>query len=675
MNTSPQNRIARPLFTLASTACLVLVALTPAFVGCGGEDGAAVTDNAASLLPVANTSLAVGETARVALSVDNPDGLTLSYAFEGPELPGLDLAATIGGTATGGEFVFTPLASHVGAHDFQFTISSSAGDSSQSARITVEPGASSAPIFLSPGAGGTFDLTRSPCVSFDIEVRDDDSGDVLIEATTSLPSGADLSQTAEKSASFEWCPSPDQVDASRRWEIGFSADDGDHAATEHLFVVILRVETREDCPGTAPSVTIESPGKGDTITSTTGYELLVNVSDDRGVRDAPIVYWTTDESTDEEEYDLTVFEQRPCDAAAGGRWSCTIPPFDLADGEERLVFTVVSATDNDDDSGTSCDHTTESDLTRFFAAQGDDVVAVPLCGVCTSSAQCETGVCASTPTGGRCTSTCDTGCGDGECGQLVTADGLAIEACGPVDAVCGESGGDCLDDEFEENDSPAEATDVATGDYAGQICADDLDFFQISVEAGTEILALLDGFQHVDGDLDLFLLAGDEAIIAVSESSANEEFVSWCATETDTVTLAVLGYSGAENPYNLSVLVEDAACCVDDVFEPDDSLDDPRIIEAGDAIEGSICPDDDDYLAFEVTDDALVTFLLVFDSLSTDLDIELYDEDGLVVAFSETAGDEEIEVLIDTPGIYTIRVFGFLGDAGDYLGELTIEGL
>lgn len=675
MNTLNNNRSVRTLLRLVPTTMLAVAALAPQLTACGGDDGPGVSDNAPSLLPVANTSLSIGETARVALSVDNPDGLSLTYAFDGPDLAGLDLAATIGGTATGGEFVFTPLASHVGAHDFQFTISSSAGDSSQSARITVEPGASSAPVFLSPGAGGTFDLTRTPCVSFEIEVRDDDSGDVLIEAISSLPSGAELTQTAEKRAAFDWCPSPDQVDASQRWEIGFSADDGDHSPTEHLFVVILRAETREDCPGTAPSVTIESPGKGDTITSTSGYELVVNVSDDRGVRDAPLVYWTTDESTDEDNYDLTAFEQRACDAAAGGRWSCTIPPFDLAPGEERLVFTVVSATDNDDDSGTACDHTTESDLTRFFAAQGGDVVAVPLCGVCTASAQCETGVCASTPTGGRCTSACDAGCGDAECGQLVTADGLAIEACGPVDVVCGEAGGDCLDDEFEENDSPVEATEAVSGDYAGQVCAEDLDFYRISVAAGTEVLALLDGFQHRDGDLDLYLLGSDESIIAVSESSADEEFVSWCATELDTVTLVVLGYDGAENPYNLSVLVEDAACCVDDAFEPDDNLDDPRIIEAGDSIEGSICPDDDDYLAFEVTGDALVTFLLVFDSLSIDLDIELYDEAGLVIASSETAGDEEIEVLIDRPGIYTIRIFGFLGDAGDYLAELTIEGL
>ena len=655
-----------------SSPLIVAFALTLT-LACGGETDPGPSGSAPTLLPIANTSLLVGETARLTLSVDNPDGLGLTYAFEGPPLAGLDLAATIGGTASGGEFVFTPLASHVGAHDFQFTISSSAGDSSQSARITVEPGASSAPVFLSPGAGGTFNLVRDPCVAFDIEVRDDDSGDVLIETTTSLPAGAEFNQVAEKSAAFEWCPTPDQIDASQRWEIGLSADDGDHAATEHLFVIILRGETREDCPGTAPTVTIESPGKGETVTSTAGYELTVIVSDDRGVRDAPLVYWTTDEATDEENYDLTAFEQRPCDAAAGGRWSCVIPPLDLAPGEERLVFTVVSVTDNDDPSGTTCDHTAESDLTRFFAAQGDAAISVPDCGVCTASAQCESGVCASTPSGGRCTARCDAGCGDASCQELVTADGLALEACGPVDVACGESGGDCLDDALEDNDTPGSATNASTGEYEATICAEDLDFYRVSVEAGTELLALLDNFRHADGDLDLYLVGNDEEIIATSAGATDEEFVSWCAPEHDEVTLAVLGYSGAENDYRLSISVEAAACCVDDGFEPDDSLDDPRIVESGDSVDGTICPDDDDYIAFEVTAEAIVTFLLLFESETIDLDVELYDEDGRVIASAMTTGDEELEALIETPGIYTLRIFGFLGDSGEYLGELTVD--
>jgi hypothetical protein len=656
----------RPI-TVLSALALVLA--------CGGETDPGPSGAAPTLLPVANTSLLVGETARLALSVDNPDGLGLTYTFEGPPLAGLDLAATIGGTSSGGEFVFTPLASHVGAHDFQFTISSSTEDSTQSARITVQPGASSAPVFLSPGAGGTFNLVRDPCVAFDIEVRDNDSGDVLIETTTALPAGADFSQIAEKSATLEWCPTPDQIDASQRWEIGFSADDGDHTATEHLFVIILRGETRTDCPGTAPTVTIESPGKGDTVTSNSGYELTVIVADDRGVRDAPLVYWTTDESTDGENYDLTVFDQRPCDAATGGRWSCIIPPFDLGPGEERLVFTVVSATDNDDPSGTTCDHTTESDLTRFFAAQSGEAISVPDCGVCTSSAQCASRVCASTPSGGRCTPTCDAGCGEASCGELVTTDGLAVDACGPVAVACGESGEDCVDDALEDNDTPGGATNASTGQYEATICSEDLDFYRVSVEAGTELLALLDDFDHDDGDLDLYLVGNDEEIIATSAGATDEEFVSWCAPERDEVTLAVLGYSGAENDYRLTISIEAAACCVDDGFEPDDSLSDPRTIESGESIDGTICPDDDDYLAFEITSDALVTFLLIFESDSIDLDVELYDEDGRAIASSTTTNDEEIEVLFETPGIYTIRIFGFLGDSGEYLAELTVEPL
>ena len=70
--------------------------------------------------------------------------------------------------------------------------------------ITVEPADDSGPVFLRPGAGGTFDLTLDPCVNFDIEVRDDDSSSVEIAATTDLPEGADLTQTGPKQGIFEW---------------------------------------------------------------------------------------------------------------------------------------------------------------------------------------------------------------------------------------------------------------------------------------------------------------------------------------------------------------------------------------------------------------------------------------------------------------------------------------
>jgi hypothetical protein len=195
------------------------------------------------------------------------------------------------------------------------------------------------------------------------------------------------------------------------------------------------------------------------------------------------------------------------------------------------------------------------------------------------------------------------------------------------------------------------------------------------VEAGTELLALLDSFDHDDGDLDLYLVGNDEEIIATSAGATDEEFVSWCAPERDEVTLAVIGYAGAQNDYRLSISVEAAACCVDDGFEPDDTLSDPRVVESGDAVDGTICPDDDDYIAFEVTGDAFVSFLLIFESDSIDLDVELYDEEGRVIATAATTGDEELEALIDAPGIYTLRIFGFLGDSGEYLGELTVESL
>lgn len=655
----------------ATPRALPLPALLGCLVACIAACGDTSGDDAtlASLLPVADQSVQVGQTLTVALPIDNPDGRTVTFGFEAPPLPGIEQATTIGGTSAGGQFTWTPLASHVGDHDVQFVLYDADAETRQSARITITPGARSAPVFLAPGAGGTFDLAADPCVAFDLEVRDDDSPDVLFEAIE-IPEGGNLSSTSEKSATFRWCPSRAQVDQSLRWELVFSADDGDHAPSEHVFVVVLRAESKEGCPGEPPTVTITSPDKGDVVVSSSGYVVRLAITDDVGVRDAPILHWTTDAPADESNPDLSEFDTLFCDRS-DTQWACTIPPLDLADDEQRVLYVVATATDNDDPSGTTCDNTADSELLRFVAAGGAAGAAVDTCGVCTASSQCASGVCVSSATGGVCLPTCGT-CDRGTCGEATTVEGPVAQACGNRAAVCSTTPiGTCEADFYEPNDTLGDAADAGEGIFAGTICADDLDHFAFSVGAGTEVSVLLDGFVHDDGDLDLALLAGDGTPLVTSAGVEDTELVTWCSAENGELVAAVSGYLGSENPYELTITTAAGDCCVDDGLEPDPFLD-PTLIESGDTIDGTICPDNDDHFAFEVTEESLVNIVLVFDSVVTDIDIELLDESGVVVASSETIGDEEITYLAETPGIYTLRVYGYAGDAGDYVGELTV---
>ncbi|MEC9071821.1 MAG: hypothetical protein VX938_05550, partial [Myxococcota bacterium] len=156
-----------------------------------------------TLLPLEPVTATVSETLHVSLPVDNPDRLSLSYSFApSGALGSLNLyaVASVVGTETGGEFTWTPLASHVGTHQITFTVGSDSGTHSQTLLVTVNPAATAAPIFLSPGSGGTYDLATKSCIKVTVEVKDDDSSEVAIRSREPLPAGGTLTTTDPKRA-------------------------------------------------------------------------------------------------------------------------------------------------------------------------------------------------------------------------------------------------------------------------------------------------------------------------------------------------------------------------------------------------------------------------------------------------------------------------------------------
>ena len=79
------------------------------------------------------------------------------------------------------------------------------------------------------------------------------------------------------------------------------------------------------------------------MTSGTGYEVTASVTDDLGLRDAPLLYWTTDAPDDPTMPDVTGFQQLAMEDAGGGTFRARIPSLGLADGAEAEVFYVISA--------------------------------------------------------------------------------------------------------------------------------------------------------------------------------------------------------------------------------------------------------------------------------------------------------------------------------------------
>jgi hypothetical protein len=633
-------------------------------VACSGE--------APTLAPIAPQSAHVRETLRIALTVENADAVH-SFAYEAPEtLVGVDRSATISGSGASGEFRWEPQTSHVGTHEFTFILFDATGDEldREPALITVEPAADAAPIFLRPGAGGTYDLERDPCVRFPIEVRDDDSSDVEIGATGELPEGASVSATGPKSGEFEWCPSQSDIAVSERWTIHLTADDASHEATEHDYVVVLRTGPKEGgCEGEPPVVTFAEPGEGARVSGDPGFVVRIAATDDRGLRDAPVLYYTTTMPDDPEKPDVTAFEQVLFEGGEGSEWIGRVPSLGLADGAEATVFLVVSATDNDDATGTTCDHRIDTAL-RSFVAVGGGEGRLARCASCFANSDCASGICALASAGARCLDACESGCASGTCASQTTRGGTSVMACGPVSAVCGGAATDCTDDSFEENDDIDGAT-MATDSLSAHVCSDDLDYFRITSAPLTQISVTIDGFSSDEGDLDLALLDSRRMVRAVSADITDSETVTWCNSEGGAVFARVEGYDGDENGYDLTITRTTGACCVADEFEEDDSESAARAI-VGTDFEGTICPGDPDFIRFVVSSPGTVEIVLVLDDAIGDLDLKLFGPRGALVGRSTTTTSmEEIRATVTETGTYTIQVYGYLDGSGPYLGMVT----
>jgi len=570
------------------------------------------------LLPLLPQEVRVHRTLSLLLAVRNPSGRELRYRVMGPMLPGFESVTSLSGSPDRGEFRWTPLASHVGMHELTFEITSPGGEvyDSESVLVTVLPAQDAAPVFLRPGAGGTYDLTRDPCVRFDVEVRDDDSPAVDIRERSPLPIGARLDSTGPKSAVFDWCPTGDQIAASERWTIELEADDGDHPPVPHDYVAVLRTSGSTGCSGSAPLITLVSPLEGERVTSSSGYEVVVRVTDDLGLRDPPLLYWSTEAPADRTRPDITTYHQVLFESAGGDTFRARIPSLGLGAGAEVQVFYLVSATDNDDPSGTACDHRTDSMLVSFFAVGGGAGGTLGQCSPCTRSTECASGICVAAAGGARCLTSCAAGtaCTAGMCGARITVEGATAQACGDVATVCGGGAGGCTDDRFEDNDSIASATPVTMERYRGlQICPGDSDFFRIDGAFRDLVTVTVDGFVHSEGDIDLRLLTESGAIVASSASITDREMATHCLGTSGRVYAQVFGYRNAQNRYDLTITRMPRACCSDDPFEPDDTRATARRL-SGSTFEGTICPMNDDFIAIPVAGASRIRVQVRFDA-------------------------------------------------------------
>jgi hypothetical protein len=121
--------------------------------------------------------------------------------------------------------------------------------------------------------------------------------------------------------------------------------------------------------------------------------------------------------------------------------------------------------------------------------------------------------------------------------------------------------GGCQDDAREQNDTPAEATGVWTGQPLDglKICPHDDDWFVTYMYVG-ERLVVQARFTHAAGDLDLKLYSAgvtpqtlSQHQLASSTSATNDERIEYSVTQEGDHYVRVYGYNGAENTYSLEL--------------------------------------------------------------------------------------------------------------------------
>ncbi|MGE3547790.1 MAG: putative Ig domain-containing protein, partial [Kofleriaceae bacterium] len=507
----------------------------------------------------------VGVELKIDLYGTDPDGDQLSYSYESA---GLNLEGHAGlsiSPSGAGVFRWTPLATEVGVHAFDFTVSDGGNDTTVTITIEVKSaiGAATAPLFRQPlGSGTTLDLSKNECVDLDVLVEDQDTAQVTIAQEDPVIEGSILEQTGGQAATWSWCPTRAQ-ESEDRYTLKLSADDGENPKIIKNYLVVLRSGPGNNCPGNAPEIDHTA---SDQLTIL-DVPVSAAISDDKGIKNEPLIYYSTTPPADPPDLGAMTQLSMVLDTGTNvdGVYLVALPnPVATAPaGTSATLYYVIAAKDDDDEVG-GCDHTTTS-KTYAMKITSTGSANAGLCEPCSHDSQCGSGdlcVRMGSMNDTFCLESCSGGCPSGySCsGQpLPSVDGASAYQCVPQSGSCDAPTAQCEDDIWEENDERSQASAnpslIANTNYDLVSCPSattseaDNDWFKIvpSVE-GKLTLQLLGGSNT---DLDMRLYRSDGTIITSSTSFNSDEQIMTCLPPL-TYYVRVFGWGHAKNVYTLS---------------------------------------------------------------------------------------------------------------------------
>ena len=223
----------------------------------------------------------------------------------------------------------------------------------------------------------------------------------------------------------------------------------------------------------------------------------------------------------------------------------------------------------------------------------------------------------------------------------------------------------CDDDPYEDNDQRWSATPYAGNDIVGQICAADADWYSFDMNAGDSLRAELLFSQSV-GDLDMWLYDANDQLLESAGTITDNELITFSATDAGTYYLKVNGFNDSESPYHLNVtLTTPTPTCVDDGNEDNDSPE-TAVALSGD-VDGQICSGDDDYYSVDLSAGQTFVASLGFVNADGDLDMQLINPQGAIVASARTASDDEqLSYAARLAGTFILRIYGYRGAENSY---------
>ncbi|MBE7452506.1 MAG: hypothetical protein HS111_27580 [Kofleriaceae bacterium] len=554
------------------------------------------------------------------------------------------------------EVVLRPLMNHVGTWSFDVTATidpgpapGASGDLTATVEVTIEPPAPPvgprAPVFREPGHGQVLDLARDPCAVVDVIV-DDPDGPVALSAP-GRPDGATWLDRGDGTGRLTWCPTRREVADAPLRTLRFSASDGVHPPVTLAHRVLVRAPRKGRCP--APSVATGSLQPQHVSSSTTF--LLLHAEGVRTGLDGDPAWRSL--ATDPSEPGSFVF----------------FPPASVAPSTLALV-----EIHEDDSLDVGCDR----DAVVLIAGPTDGLLPAG-CGTCAANTDCESGVCLAQDDRRVC-APADFAC-EGRAPQL-SVDGTLREACPATVATClgvvAPPAVACDDDQLGPNETVAEATPWDGSAIAVRACPGEVDVLAIEVPAGHRLVAharedatASPSFYPTPADrgvASLRVLDAQGAPLASSHGRAvqlgtrsADAAVGARAAETRTVhvEVGVVPGSGRRALELLASVTPDP--CTDDGAEPDDMPAAARVLASGQVHAGMLCRHDVDHVAIDVAAPGDLGISLDFDGATIDLDAELLDPAGRVIATLRDDADdaERRTVPVAVAGRYTLRVFGW----------------